>query len=164
MANLLDSSASLIEKIVSLNLVAPIVLARAAHPLLQENRGGVINIASISGRRAAPGTVAYGAAKAGLINATQGMAMEWSPAVRANAIVVGLVESPDQIEHYGGESALERMAALVPMGRLARGEDVAACVAMLASTDASYLSGATVELHGGGELPGFLAVATESAK
>lgn len=162
--DLAASPASLIEKIVALNLVAPLLLARAAYPALRKAGGGsLVNIASISGRRAAPGTTAYGAAKAGLINATSGLAMEWAPDVRVNAIVLGLVENPDQIEHYGGAEGIARISAGVPMKRLARGEDVAACVAWLASPEASYVTGSAIDLHGGGEIPAFLALARDEA-
>lgn len=151
-----SSPGTLIDKIIALNLVAPLQLARTAYPLLKDAGGSIVNIASISGLRAAPGTVAYGAAKAGLISATKGLAMEWAPEVRINAVVVGLVENPDQVEHYGGAEHLARIARIVPMQRMARGADVAACVSWLASSEAAYVSGAAIELHGGGEIPAFL--------
>ena len=150
------SPGTLIDKIIALNLIAPMQLARNAFPYLQKTGGSVVNIASISGLRPARGTVAYGAAKAGLINATKGLAMEWAPDVRVNAVVVGLVENPDQFEHYGGVEGAARIARVVPMQRMARGEDVAACVSWLASSEAAYVSGAAIELHGGGEIPAFL--------
>jgi NAD(P)-dependent dehydrogenase (short-subunit alcohol dehydrogenase family) len=159
-AELAASSSALVEKIVALNLLAPLYLSRAAYPALRAAGGSIVNIASISGRRPAPGTIAYGAAKAGLISATEGMAMEWAPHVRCNAVVVGLVESEDQSEHYGEGETAGNLAAIVPMGRLARGQDLAECVAWLASDPASYVTGATIELHGGGEVPAFLALAS----
>ena len=159
---LASSSPNLIAKVIGLNLLAPLYLSRSACDALRAARGSIVNIASISGQRAAPGTVAYGAAKAGLINATQGLAMEWAPDVRCNAIVVGLVESADQADHYGDDAAARRIARLVPMQRLARGSDVAQCVAWLASDSAAYVTGAAIELHGGGEIPAFLALASES--
>lgn len=154
-----DSSPELLEKVIALNLTAPLLLARAAYAALREARGSLVNIASISGLRAAPGTVAYAAAKAGLISATKGLAMEWGPEVRANAVVIGLVENPDQVEHYGGPEGVARLGGMLPMKRMARGADVAACVAWLASPEAAYVSGAAIELHGGGEVPAFLALA-----
>lgn len=155
---LATSSPKLIEKIIGLNLLAPLYLSRAAYEALRAARGSIVNIASISGRRVAPGTVAYGAAKAGLINATQGLAMEWGPEVRCNAIVVGLVESTEQQDHYGDAAAARRIAGLVPMQRLTRGSDVAECVTWLASEGAAYVTGSAIEMHGGGEIPAFLAL------
>jgi NAD(P)-dependent dehydrogenase (short-subunit alcohol dehydrogenase family) len=80
-----------IEKIVSLNLLAPFYVAqRANHVMQQQDDGGVIvNIGSLSGTRPSPGTSAYGAAKAGLANLTQSLAMEWAPKVRVNLVTVG---------------------------------------------------------------------------
>lgn len=156
-----ESSPELLDKIVALNLLAPLYLSRAAHGALRDAGGSIVNVASISGMRAAPGTVAYGAAKAGLISATKGLAMEWGPDVRVNAIVIGLVENPDQIEHYGGPEGVARLGATLPMKRMARGHDVAACVVWLASPEAAYVSGAAIELHGGGEVPAFIALAQD---
>jgi len=159
-----DASSELLEKVIALNLTAPLILARAAYDALREASGSVVNIASISGLRAAPGTVAYGAAKAGLISATKGLAMEWGPEVRVNAIVIGLVENPEQVDHYGGTEGVARLGAMLPMKRMARGHDVAACVAWLASSEAAYVSGAAIELHGGGEIPAFLALAQDGGR
>lgn len=159
-----ESSPELLHKIVALNLLAPLYLSRAAYNPLRHTRGSIVNVASISGVRAAPGTVAYGAAKAGLISATKGLAMEWGPDVRTNAVVIGLVENPDQIEHYGGPEGVARLGATLPMKRMARGHDVAACVAWLASPEAAYVSGAAIELHGGGEIPAFIELAQDNRK
>ncbi|CAN5327138.1 SDR family oxidoreductase [soil metagenome] len=158
-ADLAESSTGLIDKVVALNLVAPLYLCRAAYEALRTTHGSVVNIASISGQRPSPGTVAYGAAKAGLLSATESLAMEWGPDIRVNAVVVGLVENPEQIEHYGGAEGVARISATVPLKRMARGADVAAAVAWLASADASYVTGARIAVHGGGEPPAFLTLA-----
>lgn len=155
-ADLAVSSPGLIEKVVGLNLLAPLYLCRAAHRPLQDAQGSVVNIASISGQRPSPGTTAYGAAKAGLLSATESLAMEWGPDVRVNAVVVGLVENPDQVEHYGGAQGVARIGAMLPLKRMARGADVAAAVAWLASAEAGYVTGARIAVHGGGEPPAFL--------
>ena len=160
-ANIVDSSPRLIEKIIALNLLGPLFVSQAAYPHLRATNGSIVNIGSISGRRASPGTTAYGAAKAGLLSATTSLAMEWGPEVRVNAIVVGLVEDPDQVDHYGGAAAVARIGAGIPLRRMARGADLAATVAWLASFEAGYVSGACVELHGGGEPPAFLHLARD---
>lgn len=154
-ADLADSSLRLIERVVALNLLAPLYVARAAQAVMRQQLDGgqIVNIASISGQRPSPGTAAYGAAKAGLISATGSLAMEWGPLVRVNAIVVGLVEAEGQEEHYGGAEGIAKLSATVPMARLARGADVAGAVAWLASPDAAYVTGASIQLHGGGERP-----------
>lgn len=157
--DLVDCSPALIDKIIQLNLVAPLVLARKAEQYMREHGGCVINIASVSGARPSPGTAAYGAAKAGLLNATRSMAMEWGPAVRVNAIIVGLVRNDAGVEHYGGEEGFERVAQMLPLKRMAEPGDVANACLYLASPMAAYVSGASLEVDGGGEVPVFLHLA-----
>ena len=155
---------SLTEKIVALNLVAPLVLAQQAHTALSsgEQPGVIINIASVSGVRPSPGSAAYGAAKAGLVSATQSLAMEWGPDIRVNAIVVGLVHNEAGYEHYGGEAGFKKVADMLPLKRMAEPADIARSVLMLCSEDAAYISGAALEVHGGGEVPVFLHLASEA--
>ena len=154
-AKFADSSPRLIERIVSLNLLAPLYVAQAAYPHLKAVNGSIVNISSLSGRRPSPGTAAYGAAKAGLLSATTSLAIEWGPEVRVNAIIVGLVENPEQTEHYGGPDGVARICATIPLRRMLRGHDLAGMVAWLTTPDAQYINGACLELHGGGELPAF---------
>ena len=159
-----SASPSLTEKIVALNLVAPLVLAQQAHAALAQGArpGVVINVASVSGVRPSPGSAAYGAAKAGLVSATQSLAMEWGPDIRVNAIVVGLVHNDAGHEHYGGEAGFKKVADMLPLKRMAEPADIARSVLMLCSDDASYISGASLEVHGGGEVPVFLHLANEA--
>lgn len=161
-ADFASSSLRLVERIIALNLLGPLYVTHAAFAHLGATGGSVVNIASVSGVRPSPGTTAYGAAKAGLISATTSLAQEWGPhGVRVNAIVVGLVEDPDQTQHYGGPEGVTRIGARIPLGRMARGGDLADVVAWLASPGAGYVSGACIELHGGGEPPAFLTLARD---
>jgi NAD(P)-dependent dehydrogenase (short-subunit alcohol dehydrogenase family) len=144
------------ERILQLNLLAPLHVAQAAYPHLKAAGGSIVNIASVSGVRPSPDTAIYGAAKAGLLSLTTSLAQEWGPQVRVNAIVVGLIETDSAELTYGSEAAQRRIAASLPLGRMGRGEDVAEAVAFLASPAAAYISGARLEVHGGGERPLFL--------
>jgi NAD(P)-dependent dehydrogenase (short-subunit alcohol dehydrogenase family) len=148
------------EKIIALNLTAGLHCAQAANAVMQtQPEGGVIvNIASVSALRPSPGTAAYGAAKAGLISLTQSLAVEWAPKVRIATLAVGMVRTELAHLHYGDEESVRRVGASVPLGRLAEPEDVGDACAFLASPLASYISGATLLLHGGGERPPFLDV------
>ena len=146
------------ERIVQLNLLAPLHVAQAAYPHLKASRGSIVNIASVSGVRPSPDTAIYGAAKAGLLSLTTSLAQEWGPEVRVNAIVVGLIETEAAELTYGSARAQERIAASLPLARMGRGEDVAEAVAFLASSAASYISGAQLAVHGGGERPLFLEI------
>ncbi|HEX5769651.1 MAG TPA: SDR family oxidoreductase, partial [Nocardioidaceae bacterium] len=87
------------------------------------------------------------------------LAVEWAPKVRLNAIDVGLVRTEQSDLHYGGEAGVAAIERTIPLGRLARPEEVGQVAAFLASPLASYVSGATVAVHGGGEPPPFLAAA-----
>jgi NAD(P)-dependent dehydrogenase (short-subunit alcohol dehydrogenase family) len=149
------------EAIIALNLLAPLHVAQAANRVMQgQAEGGcIINIASVSGTRASPGTAAYGAAKAGLLNLTQSLAMEWGPRVRVNAVVAGLIATEAAADHYGGDAGLARVGAMLPMGRMGSGADIAEAVLFLAGPGAGYISGAQLAVHGGGERPLFLSLA-----
>jgi NAD(P)-dependent dehydrogenase (short-subunit alcohol dehydrogenase family) len=120
-------------------------------------------ISSVSGHRPSPGTAAYGAAKAGLDSLVGSLAIEWAPKVRVNSLAAGMVRTEQAHLHYGDEAALAAVGATVPLGRLAEPEEIGRCVAFLASPLASYVSGATLVVHGGGEAPAFLAAARVAA-
>jgi len=156
-----DASPRFSEAIIRLNLLAPLHVAQAVNRVMQqqERGGAIVNVASVSALRPSPGTAAYGAAKAGLLNLTQTLAVEWAPKVRVNAVSAGLVATDDSLEHYGGETGLGRVAATVPSGRFATPNEVADAVTFLACPLASYATGANLVLHGGGEWPAFLRAA-----
>jgi NAD(P)-dependent dehydrogenase (short-subunit alcohol dehydrogenase family) len=148
-------------KVVELNLLAPLLVAQAANAIMQGQHAGgsIVMVGSVSGHRASPGTAAYGAAKAGLDNLVGSLAVEWAPKVRVNSVVAGMVRTEQARLHYGDEAGVAAVGATVPLGRLAEPEEIGNCVAFLASPLASYVSGATLTAHGGGEAPAFLAAA-----
>ena len=154
------------EAIIRLNLLAPLLVSQKAHPALKDAKGSIINIASVSGIRASPGTVAYGAAKAGLLSATASLAQEWGPDVRVNAIVAGLIKTSAGAadEHYGGERGLAAIEDKLPAKRMGTAEDIANACLYLASEAASYVSGASLEVFGGGEPPSFLTFAEDAPR
>jgi NAD(P)-dependent dehydrogenase (short-subunit alcohol dehydrogenase family) len=153
------------EAVIRLNLVAPLHIAQRANALMQQQpEGGVLLfIGSVSGLRASPGTAAYGAAKAGLLNAVRSLAVEWAPKVRVCAVSPSLVETEAATSgHTGsspadGEAALDTITATIPAGRLAKPGDIASACLFLASPHAAYASGSNLILEGGGEVPAFLA-------
>jgi NAD(P)-dependent dehydrogenase (short-subunit alcohol dehydrogenase family) len=152
-----DASAKFNRKIIELNLLGPLAVSQHANAHMQATDGGsIINISSVSGRRPTPGTAAYGAAKAGVDSLTSTLAVEWAPKVRVNSIVVGMVETEQSELFYGDAESVAAVAATVPLQRLAKPADVGWAAAFLASDAASYISGATLEVHGGGEPPSYL--------
>lgn len=153
-----EASASFSAKIIELNLLGPLSVSQHANAVMQnQDRGGsIVNISSVSGRRPTPGTAAYGAAKAGIDNLTATLAVEWAPKVRVNSVVVGMVETEQSELFYGDADSVAAVAATVPLQRLAKPADIGWAAAFLASDAASYVSGATLEVHGGGEPPTYL--------
>ncbi|BAU72903.1 SDR family oxidoreductase [Metapseudomonas furukawaii] len=146
------------ESIIRLNLLAPLNLCQLANQLMQaQPQGGVIiNICSVSAIRPSPGTAAYGAAKAGLLNLTRSLAVEWAPRVRVNAVTAGLILTEQADQHYGDAEGVARVAAGIPLQRMATPEDIGDACLYLASPMASYVSGVDICVHGGGERPAFL--------
>ena len=149
------------ESIIRLNLIAPLNFSQAANRVMQqqESGGNIINIASVSTLRPSPGTAAYGAAKAGLVNLGSSLAVEWAPRVRVNAIIVGLTETEQAHLHYGDKDGIAAVGATIPLGRMAVPSDIGQACLFLASPMASYVSGTSFAVHGGGEKPAFLSAA-----
>jgi NAD(P)-dependent dehydrogenase (short-subunit alcohol dehydrogenase family) len=144
-----SASPRLHAKVIELNLIAPLHVSQAANAVMQAQPGGgvILMIGSVSGTRPSPGTAAYGAAKAGLLNLATSLAVEWAPAVRVNSLVVGPV----------GDGLDPAVAArTVPARRTASPQDVAGACLFLASPLAGYVSGAALAVHGGGEWPAYL--------
>jgi NAD(P)-dependent dehydrogenase (short-subunit alcohol dehydrogenase family) len=141
--------------IIELNLTAPLLFSQRAFAVMnaQSEGGSIVNIASVSGIRPTPTTAAYGAAKAGLLNLTQTLAVEFAPRVRVNAVTVGLVVTEQAHLFYGDEEGIASVGATVPLGRMAQPDDVADVCLFLASPLARYVNGANVLVHGGGERP-----------
>ena len=149
------------EKIVALNLMAPMNFCQAVHPIMSTQDGGgvIVNISSVSGTRANPQGMAYGAAKAGLENMTRTLAHEWGPAIRVVALTVGMIVTDEAAAFYGDGDSQAAVAANLPAGRLGQPADVADMCLALASPLARWVTGTCLEVHGGGEGPAYLGVA-----
>jgi NAD(P)-dependent dehydrogenase (short-subunit alcohol dehydrogenase family) len=143
-----------VEKIVALNLLAPFYLAQQAFAAMrrQESGGSIVNIGSVAAHQPEPRTAAYAAAKAGLLQLTRALALEWAPRVRVNHITTGLIGTAGAASFYGPDGGAA-VARAIPMGRLARPDDIAAACLYLASPLAGYVTGADLAVHGGGEIP-----------
>jgi NAD(P)-dependent dehydrogenase (short-subunit alcohol dehydrogenase family) len=152
------------ESILRLNLIAPIHFSQKANAVMQEqSEGGVIiNISSISAIRPSPGTAVYSAAKAGLLQLTRSLAVEWAPKVRVVAVTAGMIETELSELHYGDAEGIAAVGRTVPLGRLGQPADVGDACVFLASPLASYVSGASLLMDGGGEAPAFLGAANRA--
>jgi len=151
--------------IVALNLLGPLFVAQRANAVMQaqDSGGSIINIGSVSGLRPSPTTAAYGAAKAGLANLTETLAVEWAPKVRVNMVTGGLVRTEQSHLFYGDEEGLAAVSATIPLGRLAEPADIGDACLLLASPLARYITGSNLVVHGGGEVPAYLGASTGQA-
>ncbi|ORI26204.1 SDR family oxidoreductase [Rhodococcus sp. 1168] len=143
-----------VEKIVALNLLAPFNVSQAANAVMQTQPegGSIVNIGSVSAHDPQPGTAAYSAAKAGLLVLTKALALEWAPKVRINHITTGLIRTDSAAAVYGDDGGAAVVRTL-PIGRMAVPQDIAGACLFLSSEWASYVNGADLAVHGGGEYP-----------
>lgn len=153
-----EASPKFTQRIVELNLLAPYYVAQRAHHHMatQADGGSIINIGSVVSNRPSPTTAAYGAAKAGLKQLTTTLAMEWAPKIRVNTITVGLILTEQAALFYGEGETRQRIEAGIPMGRFAMPSDIGDIAVWLGSDLSSYVTGAEIAAHGGGERPPFL--------
>jgi 3-oxoacyl-[acyl-carrier protein] reductase len=135
-------------------------MQEAAKPMIDQQSGNIVNIASIAGTFGGPtSSPSYAAAKAGLVNLTTVAAAVLAQyTIRVNAIAPGIINTPfhapvdlaigqQQLGLSPGEHINTRVG-LIPLGRLGEPEDVAATVAFLASEDAAHISGETITVAG----------------
>ena len=112
--------------------------------------GSVVTIASTHGMTGIAGRAVYGIAKAGLIQMTRMLAIEWAPhGVRANAVAPATVLTPSRAEMLSDPEARARMLARIPSGRFVTPEEVAAAVVYLASPQAASVTGQVLAIDGG---------------
>jgi len=160
-ADTASASARFSASIIALNLIAPLLCAQAAFGVMreQDDGGTIVNISSVSGLRPTPSTAAYGAAKAGLVNLTETLAVELAPKVRVNCVSAGLVVTEQAHLFYGDDDGIAAVGRTVPLGHMADTTEIADVVLFCASPLARYVSGANIVVHGGGELPAYLGAA-----
>lgn len=136
-------------KMFEINLFAPMNLARAYVPSMISRKSGVIiNISSIFGEVGGSCEVDYSAAKAGLIGFTKALAKEVGPAgVRVNCVCPGVIDT-DMNDDLTFED-VESLCDDIPLQRMGMSEEVAECVAFLASDRAKYITGSVFDVNGG---------------
>jgi NAD(P)-dependent dehydrogenase (short-subunit alcohol dehydrogenase family) len=111
--------------------------------------GAIVNIASILGARVIPGVAGYTAAKAGLIQLTRQLAVEWARhRIRVNALAPGYVETPLNRDFFASEAG-QAMIRRIPQRRLATPADLAGPLLLLASEAGAHMTGSVVTVDGG---------------
>jgi NAD(P)-dependent dehydrogenase (short-subunit alcohol dehydrogenase family) len=158
--NLLDTADNVVEAVFAVNVFGLLACSRAAARLMisQGTGGHIINTASQAGKSAWPGWGVYSASKACVISLTQCLALELAPhSIIVNAICPGTMMTDMTRTGFSAglqegqtlDEALAEKAASIPLGRLGTPDDIGAMVAWLASADASFTTGAAINLTGG---------------
>jgi NAD(P)-dependent dehydrogenase (short-subunit alcohol dehydrogenase family) len=151
---LVDCSEDDWDRTIATNLSAIFWACRAAIPVMLDGGGGsIVNTASVLGLIGSEGYVAYGAAKAGLVALTRQIAVEYGPAIRANVIAPGSIDTPRfqkvAAEMDDPEGFVGGLTRMIPARRLGTASDVANIALFLASDASAYVSGAVIPADGG---------------
>jgi glucose 1-dehydrogenase len=154
------------DRLFAVNTRATWLLAKAAHPALRASRGAIVAVGSMSGTHTHAGLGAYGPSKAAVIMLIRVLAQELGPdGIRVNTVSPGMTRTGMTSRIYADPRLAAERDALVPLGRVATPDDMAAVIAFLLSPDAGYVNGHDLIVDGGvtgnllGRLPGLSQVA-----
>jgi len=138
------------DAVLNTNLKGQFLLARGvANVMRGQAAGSIINIASVVGLRQVPGLTAYAVSKAGLIQMTKQLALEWARyGIRVNAIAPGYFETDLNTDFWKTEPG-RAMIQRVPMRRLGRKGELDGALMLLASDASTYMTGSVIEVDGG---------------
>jgi 3-oxoacyl-[acyl-carrier protein] reductase len=142
------------EFVVAVNMTAPFLLSQAVFPLMQANKWGrIINVASRAGRTLVRGAgVPYHATKAGIIGLTRALAGQGGRhGITANTIAPGRVVTP--LSAQTPDDMVQEALKQIPVRRLGIPADIASAVSFLASEESSFITGAVLDVNGGGFMP-----------
>lgn len=144
-----DRTVSDFEKTLSTNLIGPFIVSKLVGSIMMENRGGkIINISSTNGIHTFfPTSIDYDASKAGVINLTHNLAIQFAPYVNVNCVAPGWVNT-DMNKDLPKELLDEELEKIY-LKRFAEPEDIAKVVFFLASDDARYINGEVIKVDGG---------------
>ncbi len=137
------------DDVLNTNLKGAFLLTQALlQPMMKARWGRIINISSVNGELGAPGQANYAASKAGLIGLTKSLAREFaSRNITVNAVAPGFIET--DMTHVLTDDQKTAMLGAVPLGRAGTVADIAAAVRFLASEEAGYITGHTLDVNGG---------------
>jgi NAD(P)-dependent dehydrogenase (short-subunit alcohol dehydrogenase family) len=137
--------------IVDFNLTEAFLACRTFGPhFLEQRKGSVVHISSWAALRASAQTTAYDTAKAGLVQFTRSLALEWAPyGVRVNAIAPGNFPDVEEMPPEAARRWQERMVARIPLGRLGKPREVGLLAVYLASDASAFVTGQAFVIDGG---------------
>ncbi len=150
--DVLELSEHEVQQLLSLNLTAALYISRAAAVVMRrEGDGKIINFASVTALFGSPGQSVYAAAKAGLVNLTKSMALEWAPYnIQVNAVSPVMTETAINAGWLAADPDRKAtIAATIPAGRLGRPEDLIGPIVFLASRASDFVLGHTLYVDGG---------------
>lgn len=138
------------DRVIAIDLTAVYLGMKYVIPeMLKQGGGVIISTASVAGIVGFPGSGAYAAAKAGVINMTRMVALEYADKnIRVNCICPGIIETP-MVDRVVGNRSKDRVIKAEPIGRLGRPEDIANAALFLASDESSFATGAPFIIDGG---------------
>jgi NAD(P)-dependent dehydrogenase (short-subunit alcohol dehydrogenase family) len=138
-------------RVLAINLTGTFLVCRAVLPQMLERGGGIlVNIASVGGLVAVPGRCAYTASKGGVVQLTRSIAADYAArGIRANALCPGMVDTPMTRWRLADPELGPQTLARIPQGRVARPEEIADLVALLASGRLDYVNGSALVVDGG---------------
>lgn len=150
----LDHTLEDFDKVLHVNTWSCLLTARHVVPEMRKHgRGSIVNVASVGAKVAIRELAVYCASKAAVVGLTQGMAVEFAPHVRVNALCPGGVDTPMAAEHFthfpSREAALEVLAGAQLQKRYADPVELAKAIVFMLSPDASFMTGASVSVDGG---------------
>ena len=132
----------------AVNLTAPLFLIQSLAPDLERAGGTVINVGSVHSRASKPGFLAYATSKAVLAGMTRALALDLAPGIRVNAVNPAAIDTP-MLRAGLHERSLAALHEHHPAGRIAQPEEIARLVVFLASGDAAFMTGSTIDVDGG---------------
>lgn len=145
----LDLDASEWTQLIQPNLTGAFLVAQQAARMMRHGGGTIVNVASILGERVSKGLAAYAASKAGLIQLTKALALEWAPLdIRVNALAPGYIET-DLNRDFFASDAGQRLVSRIPQKRLGQMHDLDGPLLLLCSDQSRYMTGAVIAVDGG---------------
>jgi len=150
--SLLEMSEAIFRQVIDVNLTSTFLCCQAVAPsMIARGTGAIVNMSSLAAHNGGgPGAFVYAAAKAAIMALSKGIAKELAPkGIRVNCVSPGLIGQTRFHGRFTPPDAFDAAAKTVPLGRAGSPDDVAQVVAFLASSDASYLAGETIEINGG---------------